>query len=184
MFKKVNQQILYAVAFWSTTPRLIILAVLFFILNGIVLPSFEADLMAYSNGTGVMDLLPMYTPEEALRRLTAYTEPGRRVYLMAEWSGDLIYPPVYSFLFAGVLYRLGAKNWSTLPVFIFLADYLENIFITIMLTSYPDFSRGIARVASACTSLKWLLLVINLLLILGFAGWAIYKRIQNRRNAV
>lgn len=180
MFNRINQRILTAVEYWSATPRLITLVVLFFLLNSVVLASFEAHIKAYSNGVGVMDLLQWYSPDVALEHLTAYTEPGRNLYLLAEWTADLIYPPVYGLMFAGILYRLGAKNWSTLPVYAVAVDYLENIFITIMLTSYPSFSAAVAQVGSVVTSVKWAFFAVTILLVLGFGVRGLYRRLGKR----
>ena len=180
MFNRINQRIFTAVEYWSATPRLITLVVLFFLLNSVVLASFETHIKAYSNGVGVMDLLQWYSPATALEHITAYTEPGRKLYLLAEWTADLIYPPVYGFMFAGILYKLGAGRWSTLPVYTVLVDYTENIFISIMLTSFPNFSPAVAQVGSTVTSVKWLFFAVTILMVVGFGVRAIYRRVGKR----
>lgn len=181
MFNRINQRILAAVEYWSATPRLITLVVLFFILNSVVLASFETHIKAYSNGVGVMDLLQWYSPAVALEHLTAYTEPGRNLYLIAEWTADLIYPLVYGFMFAGILYKLGAQSWSNIPVYAILMDYTENVFITIMLTSFPKFSPTVAQVGSIFTSTKWLFFATTILMVVGFGVRALYRRVGKKQ---
>ena len=136
--------------------RLWLLAAAFLAFNLLILPSFAADIMAVSQGTNVLDLRPWYSPDEALQSINAYGPEGRSIYLWAEWTADLLYPPTYSLLFGGLLLRLGGGRWSLLAAFSCLFDWIENVFVTVLLTSYPSFNPGIAQVAAIFTTAKWL----------------------------
>lgn len=136
--------------------RLWLLAAAFLTFNLLIFPSFAADIMAVSQGTNVLDLKPWYSPDEALQCVNAYGPEGRRIYLWAEWTADLLYPPVYSMLFGGLLFRLGGGKWSLLAIFSWMFDWTENVLITLMLTMYPVFNPGIAQMAAFFTTIKWL----------------------------
>ncbi len=113
--------------------RLWLLAAAFLAFNLLILPSFAADILAVSQGTGVLDLRPWYSPDEALQSINAYGPEGRSIYLWAEWTADFLYPPTYSLLFGGLLFRLGGGRWALLAIFSWLFEWCENVFITLLL---------------------------------------------------
>lgn len=166
MIKTLNTQLLRLLQYFSKTSHLIALLVAFIGINVFVLVPIQNQLMALSGGVGVIDLLPWYTPEEALQRFNVYGAEGRKLYLVVEWTGDFIYPIVYSLLFGGVVYRLGGGKWALLSLYSCFVDWLENIFISIMLITYPSFSTGVAHIATTLTGIKWSLSFCNCMMIL------------------
>jgi len=153
MFDRALRLLAYCAA---ENRRLYLLSIAFLAFNLLIFPSFAADIVAVSQGTNVLDLKPWYSPDEALQCINAYGPEGRRIYLWAEWTADFLYPPIYSLLFGGLLFRLGGGKWSLLAVFSWLFDWTENVLITLMLVMYPAFNPVVAQVAAFFTTLKWL----------------------------
>ncbi len=169
------------IVYFSRTGHLIALAVAFIGINVFVLSPIQSQLMALSGGVGVIDLLPWYTPEEAFQRFNVYGPEGRNLYLIAEWTGDFIYPAVYALLFGSIVYRLGGGAWALLSLYSGLVDWIENILITIMLVRFPVFSTGIAQIATIFTGLKWSLAFCNIMMILVLSAIRIWKWIKKTR---
>jgi hypothetical protein len=63
-----------------------------------------------------------------------------------------------------------------------LFDYLENIFIIRMITSFPDISTGLVQVASTFTLLKSIFTTVFFLLL--FAGFAAFVFTKTRTKLV
>jgi hypothetical protein len=176
MFKNWNKQLIKIPAYFSKPWQLFALGGLFLVMNLFVLGPIQEQLMALSGGVGVIDLMAWYSPEEAQQRLNAYGPEGRKLYLMAEWLADFIYPVIYCFFFAGLVYRFGGGEWSLLTVYSAIVDWIENIFISIMLVVYPVFYTGVAQIAAIMTSLKWILAFTNIMMILVFLFNFVAKR--------
>ena len=68
--------------------------------NAILLPKVQATLEKVSNGNGPIDLLFFYTPEKVYSMVASYGEAGRVFYRTHELTIDIIYPIVYTLLFA------------------------------------------------------------------------------------
>ena len=150
----------------SSNRILWLLGFVFLGLNILVFPGIQANIQALSQGAGALDIQPFYTAEEAFQHINIYGPEGRKLYLLVEWTADLVYPITYGVLFAGKLFRLGAANWSIIPLISAGLDYLENIGITIMLVSYPNFSYIVATITSWLTATKWMFAFASMLTIL------------------
>ncbi len=154
----------------ATGRNVLLLFALFIAFSGLIMPSMEADIKALSGGVGVMDLQFFYSPEKALTMLSAYGPEGIRLYLVAQWTVDLVFPIIGCFLFATGLIWLGARRWWWLGLLLLTADWTENIFITLLLKQYPDFSPTIALGSCFFTSLKWATVFFSNGLILYYGG--------------
>jgi len=180
----MSLRLLRLLEYWSAPWRLFLLLVAFLAFEVLILPSLQADIMAVSHGTGVLDLLSWYSPEEALQRINIYGPEGRQIYLWAEWTADLLFPPTYGLLFGVLLFRLGGEKWSLLAVFSWFVDWMENIFITLMLLAYPNFYAGIAQIAGLLTSVKWVFIFSTMMMLvvrlvhLGWQRWTQKKRAE------
>ena len=139
----------------------------------------------------VMDLQYTYTPERAREIISAYTDESRAYAAQFNLIADSAYPVVYTFLFlimmAGLFRAISAYGWHAgylhlLPLPVMLADYCENSCIIRMMHSYPNFSDGLVRLSSACTTIKWSLLGLEVLLIIGALGILAYHRMKKSEN--
>ena len=77
-----------------------------------------------------------------------------------ELTTDVMYPVVYSLLFAVILtmlFRHRAIRWAALlPLVALVFDYLENATIVTLLTSYPTQSATVAVLCEVFKLVKWL----------------------------
>lgn len=151
---------------------------LFIAFTGFIMPSMEADIKALSGGVGVIDLEFFYTPNKVFAMLSAYGAEGIYLYLIAQWTVDLVFPAIGGFFFATALIWTGAKRWWWLGIALSLADWLENIFVTILLFQFPDFSPNYAIASCFFTCLKWTAILLGNILVLFFGG----KKLLARRK--
>lgn len=133
----------------------LVLLLLFVLFAGGIMPSMEADIMALSGGVGVIDLEFFYTPQQVKAMLDAYGTEGRHLYLTAQWTVDLIFPIIAGLFFATTLVLLNGRKWWWIGLWITLADWTENMWITWMLLDEQGFSEQIAWLSCSFTVLKW-----------------------------
>jgi len=150
--------------------NVLLLLGLFITFSGFIMPSMEADIKALSGGVGVIDLQFFYTPAKALSMLSAYGPEGSHLYLIAQWTVDLAFPIIGGFLFATCLLWLDARYWWWLGLLLTLADWTENIFITLLLLNYPGFSTSMAMGSCFFTVLKWATVFFSNGLVLFYGG--------------
>lgn len=143
---------------------------LFMAFQAVILPLLEADIKSFSGGIGVLDLLPFYSPETARTMLASYGPEGIKLYIAAQWTADLLFPLVVGFCFSTMLIWLGEKRWWRLAFLVTLIDWIENIFITILLMQWPHFQVFTAIAAGFFTSMKWLFIGVIMLLTLFRGG--------------
>ncbi len=141
--------------------------------------SFAPDMMLF-------DLLPTgYTPEYAVSLLAALGAEGRATYLTLQLPLDFLYPGLFAITYSLLLTWLFSKAavadskifyFSLVPILAGLFDYIENIFIVLMLRSYPDISLNIIQLASLFTLLKSAFsAVFFILLFWGFIRFIVKK---------
>ncbi len=70
-----------------------------------------------------------------------------------------------------------AKLLVLIPLLGGLADYAENILVLTQIASYPSLSELIIAIASAITSLKWILLGIGFVTIFALMLLLVYRKI-------
>ncbi len=118
----------------------------------------------YSAGMKLFDLSPSgYSYRYAIQLLSALGSVGRATYLFRQLPLDFVYPGLFavsfclllSWLFAKIL-RGDSKMFylGLVPLFAGLFDYLENICIVLMLTSFPNVPKLLVASASAFTIVK------------------------------
>ncbi len=162
------------------TGRNVLLAfVLFIAFTGFIMPSMEADIKALSGGVGVIDLEFFYTPEKAWSMLNAYGAEGIYLYLIAQWTVDLVFPAIGGVFFATALLWTGAKRWWWLGILVSLTDWTENVFVTLLLVQFPEFSPAYAMASCVFTVLKWATILFANGLVLYYGG----KKLLARRKA-
>ena len=119
--------------------------------------SFAPDLKLF-------DLSPTgYTHGYANSLLDALGSEGRATYLTLQLPLDFLYPGLFAITCSLLLTWLFSKGaevgsrifyFSLVPILAGLFDYIENVFIVIMLKSYPDISLSLVELASLFTVLK------------------------------
>ncbi|GAB2781982.1 hypothetical protein GCM10027275_27220 [Rhabdobacter roseus] len=112
---------------------------------------------------GPIDLTFGFDPARTLRMVADYGPAARAYYTLIELTTDLVYPIVYSLLWAVVLTLLFRGKaykpfgWiALLPFISLLFDYLENATIVGLLTTYPNQSVALAVLCELFKLAKWL----------------------------
>ncbi|HEY0109307.1 MAG TPA: hypothetical protein VGB67_06730 [Fibrella sp.] len=134
---------------------------------------------------GPIDLTFGFNPSRTLQMVADYGPEGRAYYARVELTVDMLYPLVYSLLFAVILallfrnksYRPFASV-TLLPFLTLLCDYLENAAIVGLLTTYPGQSPVLATLCELAKLIKWLLFG----LIIGFILYGLFRRIIPTRQ--
>lgn len=135
----------------------------------------------FSGGTKTMDTLFSYSPEDAYSMIDSFGDEGWAYYIFIETKLDFVYPIIYTF-FAAILYTLIfnkilpsehiLQRLHIFPSGALLVDYMENVSIIILVKSFPAHLNSLARLASIFTSIKWILLGLNgVILIVGGIYW-------------
>ena len=161
-----------------------ILFVLTNLVYGFMLLITIPQVMSFSGGMKIFDLMPMgYGPEYAGSLLQKLGIEGRSAYLYNQIPVDLIYPFLfgitYCLLLAYLLNQLNSLKAEsfylcTLPLMAGLFDYLENLGIINLLVSYPHLSVHSIQITNFFTVFKSLLstisfiVLIMILIIFGF----------------
>jgi len=132
-------QIIYAVMVFGTIPHV----------------------MSYADEMKLLDMMPTGYDFNYVTILLASLGPsGRSAYLHQQIPLDMIYPLLFAvtyFLLLALVLKQVVKSQSVLFYFCFISvlagifDYLENIGIIMLLTSYPDISKILAQTTNFFT---------------------------------
>ena len=160
---------------YATWKSVLILLALDMIFNILIFPM----LMAKSPNTLPLDLYFSYSSDEVYNLFANFSPAELKTYMITELTVDIVYPIVYSLLFAFVIFKLSGKAiFSMVPILVMFLDYLENIGIVTMIHYYPHQLNSVATITSIFTSLKWILVIVSVALILIF----LVKKLINRKT--
>lgn len=159
------------VANWKS---LLLLFVLYISFPAWWLKNAEIDINQFAGKTiGPIDLTFGFDPARTLQMVADYGPAARAYYTRIELTVDVVYPLVYSFLFAVILTLLFRNRLykpfarvTLLPFVSGLFDLLENVAIVGLLTGYPAQSPALAVWCEVAKLGKWLSfgLIIGLIL--------------------
>ena len=148
--------------------------------------------ISFSNGMKLLDMMPTgYSAEYVNLLLTTLGESGRNAYLFKQIPLDMIYPLLfgvsYSLLLAYFLNKLDKLNGplfylSLIPLAAGAFDYLENIGIIILLSTYPDVSNIAVATTNLFTILKSLFTTFYFTLLLITYIAVVIKRINKKKR--
>jgi len=135
---------------------------------GVTLPWLETR----AGGLIPFDMLPGgYDLVAAQQLLDALGDEGRAFYLTRQIPLDLLYPGLFALAYSLSWRWLAPRAWPGAPWLVKfsrvaiaagLADYVENAFIIVMLTSYPHITTEFVTAASIATVIKAVLTTITL----------------------
>lgn len=147
---------------------------------------------SFAPDKALFDLSPSgYSYQHAISLLEELGNEGRQVYLTRQLPLDFIYPGLFAVSYTLLLFWLFSKSFETTSKIYYLAfipalgglfDYLENIFIIRMITSFPDLSPGLVQMASTFTLLKSIFTTVFFLLL--FAGFATFVFTKTKTKLV
>ena len=168
----------------------IIALVVFLVFMVLVLPDQASKAQTYSEGTGSPDTSFYYTAKELYQFAEEYGSEGRREYVRARFSFDVIWPLVYTFFLCTSIswvfskFTPGGVAWRRVnlaPVIGLLLDFAENISTSVVMIRYPNPTIVLADVAAVFTLMKWIfvngsfiLLLIGV--VLGLVQWVKKRR--------
>lgn len=174
----------------ATGRNVIIFFVLDVIMMAVVMPLASKRMQEAVGGdveVPPLDLeIPTYSVEFAHQQVEAYGESGRAVYRIIELTADVIYPIIYGLAFGLLIAYFWSRiaprlRWlPLLAVAAVLFDYAENAMIVTLLSSYPEQSDMVARLAGIFSFGKWILVfTITALVLVGLVIWLV--RPKSRR---
>ena len=131
-----------------------------------------------------------YTITEITAVFNTLSQEGLNVWAQAHML-DFLFPLTYMFAMAfGMnmeIERLNldgrAKLLVLIPLLGGLADYTENILVLTQIVVYPNLSELVIVIASAITSLKWVLLGIGFVVIFALIPLLVYRRISRSESS-
>jgi hypothetical protein len=173
----------------NASGRLTLLSVVVFAVFIVwALPTQSAAAETYAAGAGSVDTRLTYSVEDVYRIAEAYGEQGRRAYVQARLTFDVVWPLAYAaFLSLAtswlVQHSAPGKDWlrrlNLLALGGLLFDYLENLTISIVMAAYPGRLDALAQLSAIFTPIKWVL-VGSAFVALGLvAGYWIAGRLRS-----
>ena len=181
---------MYKISRWinniASTRLLIIfvLALLLFVL--LVLPA--ENKRAISDFGGITpDTTFFYRPNDLLTMAEIYGEEGRTQYAVSRLRFDILFPMIYaaalSLSISWFLKRLlkQERKWcffNLLPVVGALFDLLENLFATIVFSSYPNTAGWLLWITPGFSLLKWIFLGVSILILFDLLVLYIVQKIK------
>jgi hypothetical protein len=140
-----------------------------------VLPA-QSEEARIRSGESSPDMSLFITVEQLYEIAESYGEEGRRAYVEARFTFDIVWPVVYTLFLASSiswLYSRSLSSNSTLqlanmvPVVGMILDFLENISASIVMLRFPDRTPVIDIAATMFTAMKWLFVGGSFLVLLG-----------------
>ena len=135
----------------TSQPKMLIILVIVTIINFAIIGLLTAQISAVSGGETLLDFSFGHTVESVTMTLNNYGSEGLALYQWVQRI-DLIHPLIYSLLFATLFYLLYRQTQFSflplLPVAGGALDYLENVFLFIMVSSFPSINPTVVQIAS------------------------------------
>jgi hypothetical protein len=162
--------------------------VIFLLFSGLVLPQQATKAEQETGSVDSPDTSFFYSPGDLYRITKSYGEQGRWAYVRARFTFDLIWPLVYTLFLATAISWVFSKlstpdsRWqraNLAPLLGALFDYLENLSTSLVMLRYPDHTAVVDLLAPVFTALKWGLLGVSFVLLIGgivVAGWRWIKQ--------
>jgi len=165
--------------------------VLFLLFTALVLPQQASQAEQATGSAESPDTSLFYSPQALYRMAEAYGEEGRRAYVRARFTFDLVWPLVY------MLFLVTATSWAfrqafppdsrwqranLVPLLALLFDYLENASTSIVMLRYPAHTAVVDLLAPLFTLFKWGLLGAAFLLLALGVVVAAWQWVQGRRR--
>jgi hypothetical protein len=145
-------------------------------------PWSTSALAEVSGGRGIPDIMLSYDLETLRSLFAAYGPQGIAIYKNIQLI-DFVYPLIYAALLLGLMHRLKLPtNFRFLyyfPFAIVFFDYSENLMMRHFVSIYPNLykdSISLIQISSLATSLKWTLIMVAIINILGFWIWKLLKK--------
>ncbi|MBN8580948.1 MAG: hypothetical protein J0L96_09770 [Anaerolineae bacterium] len=150
---------------WAKGWLVLAMLVVYGFFAGYMMPQMAAIMNTAANQSVTpLDLMMVYTPQQAFDMMERYGEAGRSAYLTIELTADVIYPissMVFFSLLLSWLFQRGYKPESPMrkfnitPAGSWLFDLIENAAIIPMILMHPAQPTGLAWLAMILGVVKW-----------------------------
>lgn len=163
-----------------------LVALMVFLLFIMLVLPLQASKAEVKNGDiGSPDLSFYYTAEDLYRMAEAYGEEGRKSYVKARYTFDLVWPLVYTLFLITGLSWVTRKAFATgsfwlrsnlVPILGALFDYLENVSTSVVMARYPAQTGVVDGISTIFTMVKWVFVTLSFVLLLiglvaGMLAW-------------
>jgi len=157
----MNQNLWKFIDKHSTDKKVLILFIITQTIYAAMVFGTIPHVLSFSDDIKLLDMMPTGYDFNYVTILLASLGPsGRSAYLHQQIPLDMIYPLLFAvtyFLLLGLILKQMVKSQSVLFYLCFISvlvgifDYLENIGIIMLLTSYPDISKLLAQTTNFFT---------------------------------
>lgn len=188
MLNRVSDWLLAVSTGWVTLGALVI----FVLFSALVLPGQSTAAEGVAGDAGSPDTSFFYSPSDLYRMAEAYGEEGRRAYVKARFTFDLVWPMVYTLFLVTALSWVFARafapgsQWqraNLLPLLGAVFDYLENVSTSLVMQRYPESTAVLDQLAPVFTALKWVALAASFVFLAVGIVIAVWQWGQRRRHA-
>jgi len=165
--------------------------VIFLLFTALVLPGQASKAETNARNAGSPDTSFYYTADDLYQMAEAYGEEGRRAYVEARFTFDLIWPLVYAaFLCAGISWVNrrafeASSPWqraNLAPVLGASFDYLENVSTSLVMMRYPSETPVVDVLAAVFTMAKWIFVNGSFVLLLIGVAAGVWRWVSVRRE--
>jgi len=134
------------------------------------------------------DTMFTYSADTLYQIANALGETGRREYIRARFTFDVVWPVVYTTFLVMAISWLTAfafpavslwQKANLLPLAAVLFDLLENLATSLVMARYPAKTAVIAQLAGLFTLVKWVLVGAAFVVLVGTAVQALRRKIQS-----
>lgn len=131
---------------YKTAAAFLFFAVIFGVTHFGIFPGSVEYFKQVTDNQSLLDLKPEFSAEKVYERLDSFGEEGRAAYLKLIPTIDLIFP-ISTFIFLLMFGRLAAEKhqrflysryYWVLPSIYILMDFIENLFVALLLVNYPN----------------------------------------------
>lgn len=170
---------------WIALAALIVFA----LFTALVLPMQAAQAKGDTSGAGSPDVSLWYSPADLYRMAEAYGEQGRKAYVRARFTFDLIWPLVYGVFLTTAIGWLYARAFSPgsrwrlanlAPPLGVALDYVENLSTSIVMLRYPGQTPVVDLLAPVATLAKWAFVGGSFALLIAGLAALTWQRIAQR----
>ncbi|MCA0386169.1 MAG: hypothetical protein LCH34_11290 [Firmicutes bacterium] len=139
------------------------------------------------------DTKMIYTSEYLRDLVSQMSDEGRAAYITSKIRFDILWPLAYGLWLTsllGILLKVKSENkskqikWTSrlvyLPMLAVLFDFMENVVISIIMSSHPEELSVLFSLAPVLTALKWLLLNGAFLLVIILGGIWLVQMVLKR----
>lgn len=184
--KRLSNWLYSSSSVWTALAVLLV----FLLFTAFVLPAQAQKAEAETGSSVSPDTSFIYTPRQLYEMADRYGEEGRKAYIQARFSFDLIFPLVYTAFLVVLISWLArafipaASPWrfiNLVPILGMLFDFLENTSTSLVMARYPASSPLFASLAPGFTIIKWIFVLGSFLILFICAlGWIINRARQKK----